>query len=342
MNEKEICKKLCGLGGTSGDEGEAAFAAKEMLEKYMPVSVDTLGNVIGKINETAKTQILLEAHCDRVGLVVTAIDENGFLLVDKVGGLDVRTLIGSEVIVYGAKTLPGVVCSKPPHLLTEADKAAGVEISNVALDIGFSKTEAEQLVQIGDRAIVTAGMGELAGERFFVGALDDRASIAAILLAVESVCKTLKNVGLTVAFTSGEEVGGFGAKTASFGLNPDFAICVDVGFGSDAVCSGPETIELSKGASIGISPVLDKKLKDELVKTAKKHSIPFQHDVMSPRTGTNADNVCVSRGGIKTALLSIPLRNMHSPVEVVDFEDIRLCAKLICSFILDKEEEGND
>ncbi|MGN0467197.1 MAG: M20/M25/M40 family metallo-hydrolase [Acutalibacteraceae bacterium] len=337
MNEKEICKELCSLGGTSGDENEAAQKAKQLLSKFMNVTTDTLGNVIGTLSECSKINILLEAHLDRVGLVVREIDENGFLHVEKVGGTDVRTLVGSEVIVYGKEKIYGVVCSTPPHLLTEADKAAGVDLSKIAVDIGCSAEKANELVSVSDRVVVTAGSSELLGERFTAPALDNRASIAAVLLAVSQIYDKLENVNLTVAFTTQEEVGGSGAKTAAFGLSPDYAICVDVGFGSDLVSEKEVTIDLGKGASIGISPVLDRGFVNELKAVAKKNAISYQHDVMTPRTGTNADSVCISKGGVRTALLSIPLRNLHTPVEVVDMEDIRLTAKLISSFILEKE-----
>ena len=140
-------------------------------------------------------------------------------------------------------------------------------------------------------------------------------------------------------FSAQEEVGGSGAKTAAYTADSDVAIVVDVGFGSDVYCDKTETNTLSKGPSIGISPTLDRVLGKELSCIAKDNGIPFQHDVMSGRTGTNADQINISRGGVKTALLSIPLRYMHTQVEVIDTKDVEYTAELIAAYILKKEAE---
>lgn len=341
MTEKELCLSLCEAGGTPGDEKEIAKKAHDILSQYMKTEIDTLGNVVGKFNEDGKIKIVLEAHMDRVGLVIRDIDEKGFLLVDKVGGTDARTLIGANVIVFGDDKLPGVVCSTPPHLMKKGDEDSPVDVTKLAIDIGFSKEKAQQLVHIGDRAIIESKGIELLGDRISSAALDNRAGMASVIVAVENVIKELKNVALTVVFSTQEEVGGIGAKTAAFNIDADYAFCVDVGFGSDFLCDRTQTIDLEKGASIGISPVLDRELMLELKDIAQKNAIPFQHDVMAGRTGTSADNISGSKGGEKTALLSIPLRNMHTPVEVISANDIKLTADLISAFILEKEGQYN-
>ena len=341
MTEKELCLRLCEIDGTAGDEKEIAKKAQDILSQYMKTEIDTLGNVVAKFNEDGKIKIVLEAHMDRVGLVIRGIDEKGFLLIDKVGGTDARTLIGANVVVFGGERIPGVICSTPPHLMKKGDEDSPVDVTKLAIDIGLSKEKAQQLVSIGDRAVIESKGVELLDDRISSAALDDRAGMASVIIAVENVIKRLKNVSLTVVFSTQEEVGGSGAKTAAFNFDADYAICVDVGFGGDLLCDRTQTIDLEKGASIGISPVLDRAFMIELKETAKKHGIPFQHDVMAGRTGTNADNICNSKGGVKTALLSIPLRNMHTPVEVISTKDIKLTADLISAFILEKEEQYN-
>ncbi len=341
MTEKELCLSLCEVYGTPGDEIEIAKKAQDILSQYMKTEIDTLGNVIAKFNEGGKTKIVLEAHMDRVGLVVRGIDEKGFLLIDKVGGTDTRTLVGANVVVFGSEKLPGVICSTPPHLMKKGDEDLPIDVTKLAIDIGYSKEKAEQLVKIGDRAIIDSKGVNLLGDRISSPALDDRCGMASVIIAVENVIKKLKNVELTVVFSTQEEVGGSGAKTAAFNIDADYAICVDVGFASDLLCDRTQTIDLEKGASIGISPVLDRTFMLELKEVAKKNGIPFQHDVMSAQTGTNADNICNSKGGVKTALLSIPLRNMHTPVEVISIRDIKLTSDLISAFILEKEEQQN-
>ncbi|MCM1363906.1 MAG: M20/M25/M40 family metallo-hydrolase [Faecalibacterium sp.] len=338
MTTKELCFLLANKNGTSGDEKDACEAAKDILSKYMTVHTDRLGNVIGTCGD-GRVNILLDAHIDRVGLVVRGIDDKGFLLVDKVGGADVRIMTGAKVTVFGKKELTGVVCSTPPHLLSAAQKEAGADILKMAIDIGFSRQEAESLVEIGDRAIIHGEQLELLGNRIASPAFDDRCGIAAVIKAIEMVHDKIKNVRLSVQFTSQEEVGGSGATVGAYNALADYAIAVDVGFGDDTFCHKAETIELGKGPSIGISPVLDRVLMQSLKDIAKKNDIPYQHDVMSSLTGTNADKINISRGGVKTALLSIPLRSMHTPVEVIDLSDIDNTAKLIAAFILEKDGE---
>ena len=340
LNTKELCLALAGAYGTSGDEKEARLCAERELKKYMRTETDALGNLIGSVG-TGRVNILLDAHLDTVGLVIKGIDENGFLLFDKVGGIDERILTGNTVKVLSKKILDGVICSTPPHLASGSDADKKISVKTMAIDVGLGKEEAEMTVEIGDRVVVTGHQLTLLGEKIASYGFDDRCGAAAVIKAVEAVYDKIKNVRLTVLLSSGEEVGGSGAKTGTFSVDADYAIAVDVGFGSDNVTPKEETIVLSKGPSIGISPVLDRALTLKLKDIAKRKNIPYQHDVMSGRTGTNADHITISKGGVKTALLSIPLRNMHTPVEVISLDDIENTAKLIAEFILETDGEEN-
>ncbi len=338
MNLKKMCFDLADKTGTSGDEKEAALFAKAELEKYMNVKIDTLGNVVGT-SGNGKTHILLDAHIDQIGLVVRGIDEKGFVLVDRVGGPDERILIGSEVIVHGKEALFGVICSTPPHLLSADDKKSGVDIKKMAVDIGYDKEEAEKLVEVGDRITLRSIPAELLNGNIVSGAFDDRCSIAVILRALEIVQGKINNLTLTALFSVQEETGGSGAKTGSFLSVPDYAIAVDVGFGDDPYTDKSSTITLGKGPSIGISPTLDRAFTNELKEICKDKNIPYQHDVMGGRTGTNADSINNTGKGVKTALLSVPLRYMHTGIEVINIDDIEYTAKLIAEYLLKKEAE---
>ena len=340
MNAKELCFKLAAADGTSGDETAACSVCEKYLSKFMPVKTDTIGSLVGTLGN-GNYKILLDAHIDRIGLVVREIDEQGFLLVSPVGGIDARVLVGTEVTVMGKEPLLGVICSTPPHLLTSEDKEKGVEVKNLAVDIGFSKSEAEKFVSIGDRILISSKQLTLLNSKISCAALDDRSGAAALILAAEKIFGKLKNCSVAFQLSAQEEVGGSGAKTAAYAADSDAAIVVDVGFGTDPYCDKAETNTLAQGPSIGISPVLDRAFVNELVDIAKKNSIPYQHDVMSGRTGTNADQINISRGGVKTALLSIPLRHMHTQVEVIDTRDVEYTADLIAAYILKKEAELN-
>lgn len=344
MTEKklyEILEKLTLCSGTSGYEREAADVSADILSAYMKTHEDTMGSVVGTLNEKGKIKVFLDAHLDRIGLVIRGIDEKGFLLVEKVGGLDERVLTGAEVTVYGKDVLSGVICSTPPHLLSEEDEKKGVDVSKIAIDIGFSKSEAEKCVSIGDRAIIKSEFTKLIGTRVAAGALDNRCGVLSLILVAEKLKDKLKNVALTVLLSAQEETYGSGAKCGAYDVNADYAIAVDVGFGSDCYTEKSLTVDLGKGPSIGIAPVLDRAITLKLKEIAEKEKIPYQHDVMSRTTGTNADHICITKGGIKTALLSIPLKYMHTPVEVIDLKDVEYTALLIEKFILYLEDEAN-
>ncbi len=340
MDNRELCFKLTDAVGTSGDEYAACNAVKEYLEKYMPCETDRNGNVIGTAGD-GNVHILLDAHIDQIGLIVRGIDEKGFLLIDKVGGVDLRTLTGAEVTVHGKEELFGVICSVPPHLQSASGNKDTPDIKKMAVDIGYSKEDAEKYVSVGDRITVRNSQLTLLNSNIASSAFDDRCAIAAILKALELVNGKIPHLKLSVLFSAQEETGGSGAKTGAFSTMPDYAVVVDVGFGDDPYTDKAETIELSKGPSIGISPVLDKETTLKLTELAKNKNIPYQHDVMGGRTGTNADSVSVTGCGVKTVLLSVPLRYMHTANEVINTDDIDYTAELIAEFLLAEEAECN-
>ncbi len=340
MNIKELCFSLSEKIGTSGDETDACLYAKELLSEYMDTEIDVLGNVVGTMGE-GNTHILLDAHIDQIGLVVRYIDDKGFLLIDKVGGPDLRVLTGAEVTVHGVSDIFGVISSVPPHLQKGDSKSEAVDLKTMAVDIGYPKEKAEKLVSVGDRVTLRVLQFELIGEKIVSSSFDDRCCIAVILRALELTKGRLNNLKVSALFSVQEETGGSGAKTGSFSLMPDMAIALDVGFGDDPYTDKSQTIALSKGPSIGISPTLDKGLTNELKSICVENSIPYQHDVMGGRTGTNADSINNTGHGIRTALLSVPLRYMHTGCEVISIDDIENTAKLLAEFLLKKDGECN-
>ncbi len=341
MKIKDLCDLFTSLPATAGDEFDACDYIANYVSPYISMKKTKLGSLVGQINPNGKgAHILIDAHIDQIGLIVRGIDEKGFILFDKLGGVDERVLVGSEVIVHGKKGLYGIICSVPPHLSDDADKT--LKANKMAIDIGYDKAQSEQLVEIGDRVILDSHLSSLLGNKLTSGALDDRSAIATIVQTLPHFYDTIKHCKVTIVFSSQEEVGGSGAKTAMYGLEPDYAIAVDVGFGYNNNCKADETIKLGGGVSIGISPILDRKLGKELVGLCKEHGLAYQHDVMPRTTGTNADHISISGGGVKTALLSIPLRNMHTAVEVVNERDIEHTGTLIYSFIMKKEAEFDE
>ena len=340
MNIKELCFSLSEKNGTSGDETAVSEYAKTLLSEYMTAEIDVLGNVVGTMGDKG-THILLDAHIDQIGLVVRHIDDKGFLLVDKVGGPDLRVLTGAEVIVHGKEELFGVISSVPPHLQKGDSKNESIDLKMMAVDIGMSKESAESLVSIGDRITLRNTQLELLGDKIVSASFDDRCCMAVILRALEFTKGKLNNIRVSVLFSAQEETTGSGAKTGTFFLMPDYAVALDVGFGDDPYTDKTQTIVLGKGPSIGISPTLDREFTKELKVLCKDKNIPFQHDVMSGRTGTDADSINNTGCGVKTALLSVPLRYMHTGCEVISLADIENTARLLAEYLLKKESECN-
>ena len=331
MNTKDLCLSLAAANGISGDEDEICLLTKELLSEYMPTHIDSMKNVTGRLQGSGK-HILLDAHLDRIGLIVRGISPQGFVLFERCGGVDPRTLIGSEVTVFGEKPLFGVVCSVPPHLSNGDDKLP--KVTDMAIDIGYSEEEAKKLVFPGDRIMLNARQHSLLGDYIASPALDNRAGVATVLKCLEILKDNNANPNLTVLFSSREEVNKGGARTGAFDCGAEEAIVIDVTFAASHGVSKDEGGVSGDGAMIGFSPVLNHALSKKLVSVAKENDIPFQIEVMGRSTGTNADEISVSCGGIKTVTLSVPVKGMHTGVEVVSVKDIDLTARLLAQYIM--------
>ncbi len=334
MNQlQEMLFRLCSAPGAAGREDGAAQVAAEMLSFLPNVKIDTLGSVVATFgNPESKRHILLDAHLDQIGMLVTSVDENGFLKVARDGGMDRRVLPGSRVVVYGKETLNGIVCCLPPHL-TDGGEDHVPDITEMAVDVGLTKEEANELVQPGDVVLLPGEPRRLLGSRVTGAALDDRAGCAALIRCGQRLQGTTLCCRVTVLLSTREEVGSQGAETAAFREEPDMAIAVDVSFADQPGVPAHKCGKLSEGPMIGVSPVLDKNITETLKRLAKDNEIPFQLEVMGGTTGTNADEINVTRGGVPCGLVSIPQRNMHTPAEICDLKDIENVARLLAAFI---------
>ena len=334
-----LLEKLCAAKGVSGAENEAAAVAAELLGRHMPAKTDILGSVTGTTG-SGDTHILLDAHLDQIGLVVTSIDENGFLKVTKCGGADIRVLAAAEVTVHGKEKLFGVITSTPPHLSSPGDSGKAKGFDEIAVDIGMSRDEAVKYVSAGDRITFNGEYKQLLGNRICSPSLDDRAGVAAILRALELLDGKNHNCIISVLFSVQEETGGSGAKTGAFAADADEAIAVDVSFASAPSVSSEKYAALGGGAMIGYAPSLDFAMSKKLAEIAEKNDIPNQSEVMGGRTGTNCDQIQLAGKGVKTALISVPLRNMHTAAEVCDLADIENTARLIAAYITERGAEN--
>lgn len=332
MDLEKSIRSLADARGVSGDETDAAELALSMLKSYTDDCFIKNGNVIGRIGcKGAKPHILLDAHIDQIGFTVTHITDDGFLKIAGCGGIDRRLLLAQQVTVLGSKPLDGVICAIPPHL--EIDESKVPEMEDICVDVGLSKARAEEMISLGDKIVFSSRCEKLQGDRITGAALDDRCGVAAVLRALELVKDKALQCGLTVMFSTQEEVGERGAKIGAFDIEPDIAIAVDVSFALTADDSELKCGKLGGGCMIGFSPVLDRELSQSLKAVAEKNDLPYQIEVMSGTTGTNADRFSVNKSGVKAVTLSIPLKYMHTPVEVISLSDVENTAQLIAAYI---------
>ncbi|MFZ2540112.1 MAG: M20/M25/M40 family metallo-hydrolase [Oscillospiraceae bacterium] len=334
---KKNLKALCLATGVSGLENEASIVASEMLLNYTKdVSIDHFGNVVGIIkssNKNAKT-ILLDAHIDEIGMVVTAIDDKGFVKFANCGGIDRRLLSAQLVTIHGKKDIVGVVGSKPPHLESKEDADKIAEITDMFIDIGYDKETALQNISLGDKITIPSDFVEMLNDRVSCKAMDDRSGVCAILEALELLKGKELPVNVAIQFSSREEVGGQGAKIASYTASPDMAIAIDVSFAFTPDAVEHRCGKMGEGVMIGYHAILDKTFSDKLLAVAKEKEIKYIVEPMGgSSTGTNADGIILTKGGVKTALLSIPLKYMHTPIEQVALSDMKETAKLVAEFI---------
>ena len=340
---EEYLSTLSSASCVSGREG----AREIMLENIRVLSpdayIDRLGSIIAPIAPTPAggEHLIIDAHLDEIGFVVTSIDDSGFLKVGKVGGPDLRILLGHEVTVFGRKPLFGVFCCRPPHLTSGEDYKKAPGIDELAIDIGYSKEQASSLVSPGDFVTLRREPCRLLNDTLTGKAFDNRAGVAAVLLALDLLDGRTPGIGLTVIFSISEELGERGAKTAAFGTDPTQAIVVDTSFAYTPDAPREKCGVLGKGPMIGVSPVLSGDITAKLFELAKENDIPCQTEVMGGGTGTNSDVISVSRSGVPTALVSIPLRYMHTANEIISNVDIEYTGRLLCAYIQSAGGVGN-
>lgn len=335
MDINKTLIELCKAHGVSGDEHAASVAAKKLLCKYLDnVTVDSFGNVFGETkfsNSGEKKKILLDAHIDQIGFIINYVTEDGFLKFSPVGGIDKRLLPAQEVIILApGGEIKGVITSVPPHLSADSDKAPAID--ELYIDAGLDPKQAKSMIPLGTRAVFSTEPAELLGDRITSAAVDDRAGIVTVLRALELVGKESK-YDIAVAFSCMEEMGEGGAKMTSYLACCDLAIAVDVSFANAKGEDKNKCGDMGKGAMIGVSPTLSKDLSCALIDVAEKNKLPYQTEVMGGETGTDADAIGVSRGGVMTATVSVPIKYMHTPVEVVSVLDIENAARLIAEFL---------
>ena len=331
-----LLDQLLRAGAPSGYEGPAAAIWREAAS-FAELATDGIGSSIARVGDAAPL-LAVVGHIDEIGLIVTHVDEKGFLWFAPVGGWDPQILVGQRVEIRGKDgPVLGVVGRKPIHLLEPDQRKKVVELKSMHIDIGAADgEEATALIRVGDPVVIAAEPMPALGERLVSRAMDNRLGA---YVALESLRRWHEDGAKGGSFAAvaavQEEIGLFGARTAAFQVRPEIAIAVDVTHATDAPGVDEKelgTSPLGSGPVIGRGSTLSPKVFELLVETAEAEGIEHSISASGRGTSTDADVLQISRAGIPTGVVSIPLRYMHSPVEMVDLGDVEATVELLAAF----------
>jgi tetrahedral aminopeptidase len=335
----EILLELSAAAGVAGDEAGVVNKAAEYFREYTDrVELDRFGNLIafkrGEKNGTPEqVSLAAAAHIDEIGAMVTKIEPEGFLRFTSVGGIDPRTLLGQAVEVHGRTVLKGVIGALAPHLLTEKEQKKELKIEHLFIDLGFNEAQARAQVSVGDFISLDQVPLKLEAGACLTGkSLDNRAGVAALILCAAELAGMKHQADLYFIATLQEEVGVRGAITAAYSLVPDLVVAVDVTHGEAPGLTGSKVFELGRGTTVALGPNIHPALSRRLQDTAREQRILYQLEPIPESSSTDAWATQVSREGIPSALLSIPLRYMHSAVELLHLSDIISTGRLLSQF----------
>ena len=326
---RQALERLCTCTAPSGFEGPAAAVAAELLRPLVDkVSIDRMGNVLGvRRSKTPNApKLLLDAHLDEIGLIVTGV-EDGFLRFRSIGGVDPRMLPGRELVVLTDPPLRGLVACP-----AEGDEDKSVPLSELYVDVGLSQEEAERAIPVGTPMVYRASCFPLGEEQMCGKSMDDRACFVTLLRAAELLRDKELDVELHIMGSTREEVSGAGAVVGTWAVAPHFCVAVDVTHGKTPDGPADKTFALGGGPAIGVGPNMTRWMTERMIAKAREHGIPYQLEIMSGHTGTNGWEMQISREGVATSVLSLPLKYMHTPVETLSLADMEGVAQLLAAF----------
>jgi endoglucanase len=327
----------------SGHEAEARAIVRDawtgLVDEFQQ---DGLGSLIGIRRATRPVdpprRIMLAAHMDEIGMIVTGFVD-GFIRFRSIAGVDARLMTAQPVLVHGRERVRGLVSSRPPHLVPQDARGRYPTFDELLIDVGLPANRVTELIRTGDVITVEAPMIELLNSRVAGKAMDDRACVAAVTMCLHELASMHHSWDVYATATVQEESGLHGAATAANLIAPDIAIALDVTFAPQPGVEADVTCELGGGPGIGIGPNFHPRLLEKLRETAKDHEIKLQDDILPGASGTDAWAIQISRQGVPSALLEVPLRSMHSPGETVDLRDIERLGRLLAHFIADLDAD---
>lgn len=335
MNYEKVLGELCALAGPSGFESPVSEAAAALLEGVMgEVCIDKMGSVIGvrRCGKENAPKLLLDAHLDEIGFIITGHEE-GFLRFAPLGGVDPRMLPDRELTIMTQPPMYGVVACLPPHIQSSSDMDKSLPVRELWLDVGLTQDEAEKRIPIGTPAVYRTGCAPLGKELLCGKALDDRACFAVLVDAMERLKGEALDVDIYLLGSTQEETHSTGAITAAYGICPDMCVAVDVTHGDSPDAPKDQTFPLGGGPVVGIGPNCTRWMSERVKRCAERLDMEVGLEVMAGHTGTNGWDLQISREGVATAVLSLPLRYMHTPVETIHRADLDKTAALLAEFI---------
>lgn len=332
-------KKLLSTPSPSGFESKIQKVCRDYVADFVDeVYKDVHGNQYAVRNPKGDLRVMLAGHVDEIALIVHHVDDFGFLSFQAIGGVDPSVLDGQRVHVHtGNGTVTGVIGRRAIHLRDPKEKGQPMEMHQMWIDIGAKdKKDALKHVSIGDPATIDAGYVELINDRVVARALDDRIGAFVVLEAMRLIANRTIDCAVYCVTTVQEEIGLRGATTSTYGCEPHVGIAVDVAHATDhpdVEVKRHGYFQLDKGPILHRGANINPKVARQLVDTAKKNRIPYQMKAVPRGTGTDANAMQLSRGGVATGLIGVPNRYMHSPVEMVSLRDVAHCSALLAEWI---------
>lgn len=346
-NASTFLRRILETPSPSGYESGLQELVRQYVSPFADrVTTDVHGNLMAVRSPDSPIRVMLAGHCDQIGLIVQHIDNDGFLYVREIGGWDPQVLIGQRMVVWAQSgPVAGVVARKPIHLLTEEERKQVAQMKDLWLDIGAAnKDEAAKLVRIGDAVTVELAYREVQNRRAVSPAMDDKCGLWVVVEALRRVDSQKLRCALYAVSTVQEEIGLRGSRTSAFGIDPHVGIAVDVTHATDCPTVKKEQegdVSLGKGPVVYRGPNMTPKVVERLISAAETHKIPYQLGASGRATPTDANSIQVNRAGVATALVSIPNRYMHSPVEMISLDDIDHAADLLARFCEDLGPEAD-
>ena len=332
MKNKLFLKQLCTATAPSGREHWIYPVVKNAFEEYGEVSITPMNNIYTLKKGRGMGKIMLMAHSDEVFLMITGFEDNGFLKF-KPYGIDVKTLISQEVIVHGIDDIRGIIGIKPIHLMSDMERNQATLIDELLIDTGCSDEHIRKIINVGDFVTIKRNFYSLLNNNVVCKSIDDKAGVTAMYACAKELSKLEHDLDVYFVASCQEEVGHRGAKMASYEIKPDIGIAIDVTFDGGRLGDSERENQLGKGPVICVGPNIHPKLKRIIMETALENDIHYQVEVEPGNTGTDAWDIQISGLGIPTLLISIPIKYMHTSVEMVNMDDIKSTGKLLARLI---------